>query len=129
MCPLTSSRMRPLRKARSPSAVAGTAISDGESIIGLPSSFQQIAGTQILGIQLPVYILLVLAAVLWFVLEHTPLGRYVYATGGNPDDPDHRLGRRGSGSNLSRGGAGCVRPRRPAFAAGPPGRVPADDAG
>lgn len=61
------------------------AISDGESIIGLPSSFQQIAGTQLLGVQLPVYLLLVLAGVVWYVLEHTPIGRYIYATGGNPE--------------------------------------------
>lgn len=34
---------------------------------------------------LPVYYLLVLAIVIWFVLEHTPVGRRVYATGGGAD--------------------------------------------
>ena len=29
--------------------------------------------------------LLVLAVVLWFILEHTPVGRYLFAVGGNPD--------------------------------------------
>jgi len=29
--------------------------------------------------------LLVLAAAVWFVLEHTPAGRYLFAVGGNPE--------------------------------------------
>jgi ribose transport system permease protein len=61
------------------------AVSDGEQIIGLPASFQDIAGTQILGITLPVYLLAAIAVVVWYVMEHTPPGRYVYATGGNPE--------------------------------------------
>lgn len=32
-----------------------------------------------------VYYFLLLALVLWFVFEHTPLGRYMFATGGNPE--------------------------------------------
>ena len=32
-----------------------------------------------------VYYVLILAIVLWYVLEHTPLGRYMFATGGNPE--------------------------------------------
>ena len=31
------------------------------------------------------FILLVIAVVLWYVLEHTRIGRYLFATGGNPD--------------------------------------------
>ena len=35
---------------------------------------------------LVVYVsLLILAAILWWFLEHTPVGRYFYAAGGNPD--------------------------------------------
>ena len=29
--------------------------------------------------------LLVLAVIIWFVLEHTPMGRYLFAVGGNPE--------------------------------------------
>lgn len=53
------------------------------TIIGLSPDFERIAGDQIFGISLPVYYVLVLGIVLWYVLEHTPAGRYVYATGGN----------------------------------------------
>lgn len=61
------------------------AVSDGQQIIGLPDSLQQISNTQVLGINLPVYMLIVLACVLWYLLEHTPVGRRIYATGGNPE--------------------------------------------
>lgn len=57
----------------------------GDQIFGLPESLQQIATTQVLGIDLPFYMLLVLATLLWYVLEHTPAGRRIYATGGNPE--------------------------------------------
>ncbi|MEU3513360.1 ABC transporter permease, partial [Streptomyces longwoodensis] len=33
----------------------------------------------------PVYIMLAVALLLWYVLERTPLGRRIYATGGNPE--------------------------------------------
>ena len=38
-----------------------------------------------LGVPIVVLYLLVLAVVLWFILEHTPVGRYLFAVGGNPD--------------------------------------------
>jgi ribose transport system permease protein len=60
-------------------------VSGGEDIIGLSSSFSNIANDTFLGIALPVYYLLALALALWYVLEHTPWGRYLYATGGNPE--------------------------------------------
>ena len=62
-----------------------TAISGGEQIIGLPQSFSNIASNEIFGIALPVYMMLVVAVVVWYVLEHTPPGRRTYATGGNPE--------------------------------------------
>ena len=31
------------------------------------------------------YYLLILAIVVWYAFEHTPIGRYMFATGGNPD--------------------------------------------
>jgi ribose transport system permease protein len=48
-------------------------------------SYQNIGKKQILGVPLHVYYLFILAAVLWFVLEHTKVGRYMFATGGNPE--------------------------------------------
>jgi ribose transport system permease protein len=60
-------------------------ISNSQQILGLASSFQSIARSEIFGITLPVYIMLVVAAVVWYVLERTPVGRRVYATGGNSE--------------------------------------------
>lgn len=62
-----------------------TAISGGDTIIGLPSSFQSIATDEIFGLALPVFYLAVVAVAAWFVLEHTVVGRGLYATGGNPE--------------------------------------------
>lgn len=63
---------------------AGTTwISGGNDIIGLSSGFQSIANRSLLGVDLPVYYLLVIALVVWYVLDHTPPGRHVYAVGGN----------------------------------------------
>ncbi|HET9103927.1 MAG TPA: ABC transporter permease [Solirubrobacteraceae bacterium] len=58
-------------------------ISNSSQILGLSNAFQQIGTTQILGLTLPVYLMLVVAVVAWYVLERTPAGRRVYATGGN----------------------------------------------
>jgi ribose transport system permease protein len=60
-------------------------ISDGEQIIGLPQGFQDIATTELAGIAMPVWIMLVMAILVWYVLEHTPIGRKIYATGGNAE--------------------------------------------
>lgn len=62
-----------------------TWVSGEQLIIGLPESFQAISTTEIAGIVLPVFYLFALAVVLWFVLEHTPTGRRIYATGGGLD--------------------------------------------
>jgi ribose transport system permease protein len=69
------------------SVLAGvtTWVSGGENITGLPSGFEKIATNEIFGLQMPFWYLLVLAVVVWFVLEQTPAGRYVYATGGGSE--------------------------------------------
>jgi ribose transport system permease protein len=59
------------------------AISGGEQVVGLPDSFTNVAGKEIFGITLPVFFMLGIAIVLWYLLEHTPPGRWIYATGGN----------------------------------------------
>lgn len=48
-------------------------------------SYQDIGNKKVLGLPLFVYYLAVLAFVAWYVLEHTPVGRYMFATGGNPE--------------------------------------------
>ncbi len=57
-----------------------------QSISGVFSkSYQNLGKKELLGLPLIVYYLLVLAVILWFVLEHTSVGRYMFATGGNPE--------------------------------------------
>ena len=58
-------------------------ISGGQQIINLPVSFQNIATDQIFGLDDPVYIMLIVAVLVWYVLERTAVGRRIYATGGN----------------------------------------------
>jgi ribose transport system permease protein len=62
-----------------------TWVSGGEQILNLGRSFQDLATTTIGPFTYPVYIMLIVAAVAWYLLERTAVGRYVYATGGNPD--------------------------------------------
>ena len=58
-------------------------ISGSQQILGLGTSFQKLGTTEIFGLKLPVFIMLAVAIVVWYLLERTPLGRRVYATGGN----------------------------------------------
>lgn len=58
-------------------------ISGGQQILDLGGGYQRLATDQILGITHPVYIMLIVSLVVWYVLERTPAGRRVYATGGN----------------------------------------------
>lgn len=58
-------------------------ISGNRNVLGIPSSFQDLAGTKIGDVPLPVFYVIALALVLWYVLEWTPIGRRLYATGGS----------------------------------------------
>jgi ribose transport system permease protein len=60
-------------------------VSGSEQILNLPLSFQGLATNTLLGLTYPVWFMLVMAVVVWYVLERTPAGRRVYATGGNVD--------------------------------------------
>ncbi|MBS1677442.1 MAG: ABC transporter permease [Actinobacteria bacterium] len=60
-------------------------VSGSQQILGLPGGFQKIGSTELLGLTLPVYLVLVVGLIVWYVLERTPVGRRVYATGGNPE--------------------------------------------
>lgn len=60
-------------------------VSNSQQIIGVSQSLQTVATTQVFGQSLPVYLMLVIAIGAWYVLERTPLGRRIYATGGNSE--------------------------------------------
>jgi ribose transport system permease protein len=60
-------------------------ISGSQQILNLPTGFGTLATAQLLGVTSPVYIMLVIAVLVWYVLEKTPTGRRVYATGANPE--------------------------------------------
>lgn len=49
------------------------------------TTFQSFGQRQVFGIQIDVVYLLVVALFAWYALEHTPVGRYLYATGGNEE--------------------------------------------
>lgn len=56
--------------------------SNNRSILGFPDSFKELTTAFAFGLNKTVLVALVLAFGLWFVLEHTALGRYLLATGG-----------------------------------------------
>ena len=59
-------------------------VANGQTILyGISPGFSNIGVKKPLGIPIQVYYLLIVAVVLWYVLEHTPVGRYVYAAGAN----------------------------------------------
>ena len=63
-----------------------TLMLSGGVIVGpAPDSFQEIAAWQPLGIPVLVIYAAVLCLVAWYVLEHTPTGRRLYATGANKE--------------------------------------------
>jgi ribose transport system permease protein len=65
---------------------ANILISGNRTISGvLDDGYRDIGRRQILGLPLYFYLMLLLALVIWFVFEQTPLGRYLFATGGNLD--------------------------------------------
>lgn len=60
------------------------AISGGEVLFeGLPQSLATFGRDKFLGIALPIWVVLLIAVVLVYLLEQTPFGRRLYATGGS----------------------------------------------
>ena len=47
--------------------------------------FGQLTQTKVFGFQSVIFYLVIIAVVIWWVLERTPAGRYMHATGGNPE--------------------------------------------
>jgi ribose transport system permease protein len=58
-------------------------ISADQQILNLDSSFQELAQTQIFSLTLPFWIMILVGILVWYLLERTPAGRQIYATGGN----------------------------------------------
>ncbi|TPI64845.1 ABC transporter permease [Mesorhizobium sp. B3-1-3] len=57
----------------------------GRQIVGmLPGGFLSLNGTMLFGLPITGYYVVVLALVMWLVLEYLPIGRYLYAIGANP---------------------------------------------
>lgn len=60
-------------------------VANGQTTLyGISKNFTDIGTHRPLGVPIVVYFLVVVALVLWYVLEHTPVGRYLYAAGANP---------------------------------------------
>lgn len=57
----------------------------GYPISGFGEGFRQLGGGYFLGIPIPVIVFILMVALAWFILNHTRLGRYTYAIGGNEE--------------------------------------------
>jgi ribose transport system permease protein len=61
-------------------------ISNSKTIItGIPDEFLIIGQGALFGISNPIVIMLAIGAILWLLLEHTQLGRHLYAIGGSAE--------------------------------------------
>jgi len=60
-----------------------TFISGGRQILKMPRAFTDFGTDRILGLTYPFLVMLALGVTVWYLLELTPLGRRIYATGGN----------------------------------------------
>jgi ribose transport system permease protein len=59
--------------------------SGGRQIVGvLPDAFYALNITMVFGLPITGFYVIILAAVMWFVYEYTPVGRYLYAIGASP---------------------------------------------
>ncbi|MDX6585296.1 MAG: ribose transport system permease protein [Solirubrobacterales bacterium] len=58
-------------------------LTEGQTVAGLPESFTNFATTTIFGIPIEIFVLLVVIALGWFVLNRLPFGRRLYSVGGN----------------------------------------------
>jgi ribose transport system permease protein len=63
-------------------------VTDGGRIVpgpqGLPSAFTDLYDSMFLGLPVPAFYVLAIAAALWLVLERLPVGRCLYVVGSNP---------------------------------------------
>jgi ribose transport system permease protein len=63
-----------------------SSINGGQPVTeGIPSAYTQIGQRTLLSIPAFVFYMLIIAAILWYVLEHRQTGRYLYAMGSNSE--------------------------------------------
>lgn len=61
-------------------------IAQGRTILtGISKDFTKLGTGRLWGIPLPVVYLAAVALIVWYMLGHTPFGRYLYAIGSNPE--------------------------------------------
>jgi ribose transport system permease protein len=60
-------------------------ITAGQPIVRFESPYRWLGEGDVLGLPVPVAIMLVILALIYFLLRHTPLGSYIYAAGGNEE--------------------------------------------
>lgn len=66
--------------------VGGSAlIADGQYFGPFSSSVTGLTSRSVLGVPIIAVYMLTIAVIVWYLLEHTPIGRRAYATGANPD--------------------------------------------
>ncbi|KJL42311.1 ABC transporter permease [Microbacterium trichothecenolyticum] len=60
-------------------------VADGQTILltGTNPGFTALGSASLMSIPITVFYLLIVTLLLWFLLEHTPFGRYLYAIGSN----------------------------------------------
>ncbi|MFV0314747.1 MAG: ABC transporter permease subunit [Anaerotignum sp.] len=58
-------------------------LTEGRPIVSSSLNFKALGSGYLLGIPIPVYIMIAVYAVAWYLLERTSYGRHVYAVGGN----------------------------------------------
>ncbi|WP_037036453.1 ABC transporter permease [Rahnella sp. WP5] len=58
---------------------------NGNPIFGIPVEFRTVINSTIFGVPAPIVIVIAIAAILWTVMNKTPLGEYILAVGGNEE--------------------------------------------
>ncbi|GAW47953.1 MULTISPECIES: ABC transporter permease [unclassified Nocardioides] len=66
-------------------AALAFAISGGTQILGMPTALSDFSTGRLAGLSYPFLVMMAVAFVIWYVLEFTPLGRRIYATGGGEE--------------------------------------------
>jgi ribose transport system permease protein len=61
------------------------AISGGQLVTGVAPALVQLGSASVNGFSVPVFIALGFAFILWYIYDHTPLGRQMYFVGAGPD--------------------------------------------
>jgi ribose transport system permease protein len=54
-------------------------------VAAFPSSWEKLGQSNVAGIPVAIFYLVLIALVIWYVLEYTRVGRYLFATGGNAE--------------------------------------------